>query len=146
MSNYILDQLLPENHLYGFAIWQMLHPYLERGHILNQLGAGTHDPTAPQIVVVEFDIDRGDLPCDWHQYKLIVPINPEAEFYEQDTILVVNEGSSWDNYVHCTETSYKLPLRNLVALLPQLKDHASVILPCLPVYRTDESDIRDEDD
>ncbi len=141
----ISDQFTAENRLYGFAVWQMLYSCMERGCVLNQLGSGSHDPTDPQVVVVEFDHDRGELPPDWFQYKVIVPINADEEFFEQGTILVVNSATRIDYTVYCTETSYKLPLANLMALLPQLKEHSSRILPCLPVYRIDESSVHVND-
>lgn len=72
MTDPILRQLRPENHLHGFAVWQMLLPYLERGSIDNQLGTDGYDANLPQRVIVEFTLDEPNLPKDFFQYEVLV--------------------------------------------------------------------------
>jgi hypothetical protein len=123
-ADTIADQFTADNRLYGFAVWQLLYSYLERGCVLNQLGAGDYDPESPQVVVVEFDHDRGELPIDWFQYKVVVAIDSKADFYEQKVVFIATSAENIQGTTYCTETSYKLSLDNAMALLPQLKQHA----------------------
>jgi len=134
VTDPILSQLRPENQLYGFAVWQMLHSYLERGSIDNQIGPSHYDSDSPQAVIVEFSYTDQELPSDFFEYEVRVELDPTTDFSRQTAILtIVTEAERLESSFYVRQTRYQLPLGNLMALLPQLKAHASLILPCLPV-------------
>lgn len=131
-SEYPLSELLPENHVYGFAIWQLLEPYSDCSCIFNQPKAEDFQPSAPQAVSVRWDHDRGDLPPDWFQYTVMVLIQTDKPFHDQVARLeVISECSVLDGTCYLTEDTYTMPLGRLMQVLPRLRQYANQILPCL---------------
>jgi hypothetical protein len=142
MAPFNLAQFRPENQLYGFAVWQLLHPYLETGMVMNQCGTPAYNEDLTQSVLISFDYDAQHLPPHYHQYELGCRIDPTSDFEDQLCNFEVTEAfptSATTVYV-CT-TTYRISLKQAIHILPHLRIHAHLLLPLLDVFDTDEGEV-----
>lgn len=138
--NFPLDIFLPENKLYGFAIWQLLGALTDKStehvaYIDNQPQAKDFDADKPQLITFSWSDDEDALPTDFYEYSVKVQITPSTEFNAQPTTLIKSERiCDWDDDPLISEVSYCLPLAQVLQLIPRIKDFGKEIFPCLPVH------------
>jgi hypothetical protein len=138
MNDFPLSVLTVENKLTGFAVYQALEACMSAGAlgIQNQPQAADYQPDQPQKACIEFDLALGEnMPKGCWEYYAEVTIDPTVPFWSQLASLTHREApcAAFKGQVDITETTYRMTLRALCNTLPQLRDHAEKILPCLPV-------------
>lgn len=137
--NYPLDIFLPDNKLYGFAIWQLLGALTDKStehvsYIENQPQAKDFNPDKPQLITFSWSENEDALPIDLYEYSVKVQITPSTEFNDQPTTLIRSEHiCDWDDDPLISEVSYCLPLAQVLQLIPRIKDFGKEIFPCLPI-------------
>jgi hypothetical protein len=142
MAPFNLAQFRPENQLYGFAVWQMLHQYLETGMVSNQVGTRDYHADLPQGVFIGFNCGAQHLPPNYHQYELECCIDPTSDFEDQRCNFEVTEALPTSaTTVYVCSTTYNISLKQAIHILPHLRTNAHLLLPLLDFSDTDEGEV-----
>lgn len=135
-SAYALSTLVPENQVYGFAIYQLIDDQFENccSYVSNQPLAKDYDESKPQTINFYGD----HLPCvkppDFYDWQIKVFVDPEKDFYKQRVQLVRgHEPICCDDDFAVYFEARELTLRALLHFLKQPKHTWHVLFKCFEV-------------
>lgn len=116
---HVLEGMLPENCVYGFAIWQLLSTFAKSATdsigLTNEDWLPSFDPQVCQSILAEFSFDYD------YDYKVDVAIDSGREFWDQSVLISVCYPEDG------VEKSFLVSLHKLMTLLPYLAKGAKLV-------------------